>query len=81
MNIATSGLFASQNAIRTVTQNVSNVNTPGYVRLEHNQNAREVGGKGQGVDTALVTRAADRFLAAASLAASSGAGSAAGQPF
>ncbi|MCZ8209760.1 MAG: flagellar basal body protein, partial [Hyphomonadaceae bacterium] len=33
MNIATSGLFASQSAIRTVTQNVSNVNTPGYVRL------------------------------------------------
>lgn len=79
MNIATSGLYASQNAIRTVTQNVSNVNTPGYVRLEHNQNAREIGGKGQGVDTALVTRAADRFLAAASLAASSGAGSAAGR--
>ena len=77
MNIATSGLFASQSAIRTVTQNVSNVNTPGYVRLEHNQNAREVGGRGQGVETALVTRAADRFLAAASLAASSGAGSAA----
>ncbi len=79
MNIATSGLFASQNAIRTVTQNVSNVNTPGYVRLEHNQNAREIGGQGQGVDTALVTRAADRFLAAASLAASSSAGSAAGR--
>ena len=79
MNIATSGLYASQNAIRTVTQNVSNVNTPGYVRLEHNQNAREVGGRGQGVDTALVTRAADRFLAAASLAASSSAGSALGR--
>lgn len=79
MNIATSGLFASQNAIRTVTQNVSNVNTPGYVRLEHNQNARDIGGQGQGVDTALVTRAADRFLAAASLAASSSAGSAAGR--
>lgn len=79
MNIATSGLFASQNAIRTVTQNVSNVNTPGYVRLEHNQNAREIGGQGQGVDIGLVTRAADRFLAAASLAASSSAGSAAGR--
>ena len=79
MNIATSGLFTSQNAIRTFTQNISNVNTPGYVRLDHNQYTREIGGKGQGVDTGLVKRAADRFLEAAALAASSSAGSAAGR--
>ncbi|GIU66220.1 flagellar hook-associated protein FlgK [Candidatus Phycosocius spiralis] len=79
MHIATSGLFTSQKGIRTVTQNVSNVNTPGYVRLQHNQYIREIGGTGQGVETGLVTRAADRFLAAAALAASSSAGNAGGR--
>jgi flagellar hook-associated protein 1 FlgK len=76
MDIASSGLYASQRAIKTVTNNVANVNTPGYVRLDHNQQARDVGGTGGGVDVGSVRRAADRFLQAASLAASSSAGGA-----
>jgi flagellar hook-associated protein 1 len=74
MNIATSGLYASQRGIRTVTSNVANVNTPGYVRLDHNQQARTLAGSTSGVEVGAVRRAADRFLQAASLAASSAAG-------
>ena len=74
MNIATSGLYASQRGIRTVTNNVANVNTPGYVRLDHNQQARVIGPSNGGVEVGVVRRAADRFLQAASLAASSSAG-------
>jgi flagellar hook-associated protein 1 len=77
MNIATSSLFASQRGIRTVTSNVANVNTPGYVRVDQNQTARVLGGGGAGVDAGTVRRAADRFLQAAALTASSSAGSAA----
>lgn len=73
MNIASSGLYASQRGIRTVTNNVSNVNTPGYVRLEHNQQANVSGNSVGGVEVGTVRRAADRFLQAASLAASSSA--------
>jgi flagellar hook-associated protein 1 len=76
MNIATSSLFASQRGIRTVTSNVANVNTPGYVRVDQNQTARVLGGGGAGVDAGSVRRAADRFLQAASLTASSSASSA-----
>lgn len=74
MNIATSGLYASQRGIRTVTNNVANVNTPGYVRLDHTQQARATGNGAQGVEVGAIRRAADRFLQAASLAASSSAG-------
>ena len=73
MNIATSGLYASQRGIRTVTNNVANVNTPGYIRLDHNQQARIVGNTTTGVEVGTVRRAADRFLQSASLAASSSA--------
>ena len=74
MNIATSGLYASQRGIRTVSNNVANVNTVGYVRLDHNQQARVTGNTPAGVEVGTVRRAADRFLQAASLAASSSAG-------
>jgi flagellar hook-associated protein 1 len=74
MNIATSGLYASQRGMRTVSSNVANVNTPGYVRLDHNQQARPLAGSTSGVEVGAVLRAADRFLQAASLAASSSAG-------
>jgi flagellar hook-associated protein 1 len=73
MNIATSGLYASQRGIRTVTNNVANINTPGYIRLDHNQQARAGGSAAAGVEVGTVRRAADRFLQAASLAASSSA--------
>jgi flagellar hook-associated protein 1 FlgK len=62
-----SGLRAAQTALATTTQNITNANTPGYVRTEvvlapHS----DVGVGGGGVDVTQVRRAADRFLAAAS---------------
>jgi flagellar hook-associated protein 1 FlgK len=74
LNSATQGLYASSSGIRTVTQNVANVNTPGYVRLEHTQNAREVAGRSSGVEVGALRRAADRFLEAAARQAGAGAG-------
>jgi len=62
-----SGLRAAQTAIGTTSQNITNVNTPGYVRTDvvltpHN----DLGLGGGGVDVTAVRRAADQFLAAAS---------------
>lgn len=75
LNIATSGLQTSQSGIRTVSGNISNVNTPGYVRVEQTQSVRATDGRGAGVDVTSMRRAADRFLAATAHAAT---GSAAG---
>lgn len=62
---ALTGLQASQSALATVSQNVSNANTPGYVRAEVRLTPAVVGGTGAGVSVEAITRAADRFLAAA----------------
>lgn len=75
LNIATSGLQASQSAIRTVSGNVANVNTPGYVRVEQTQEVRVTDGRSVGADIASIRRATDRFLAATSWAATGSAAS------
>ena len=72
---ATSGLTAAQTGLRTVSDNIANVGTPGYVRKVVDQSSF-VGG---GVGTATVRLAADRFLQAASLSASARAGAAGAQ--
>ena len=64
-----SGLQASQTGMRVVSQNVANVNTAGYARAQV-QFETSV----QGVSVSAVTRAADRFLTAASLNAASSIG-------
>lgn len=74
---ALSGLHASQSAMGVISQNVANANTPGYVRAQANFTPQVVAGGGAGVQVESVTRAADRFLAAAQRvagAASSAAG-------
>lgn len=62
---ALTGLQASQSALKVVSQNVANANTPGYVRAEVRLTPQVVAGTGIGVTVEAVTRAADRFLAAA----------------
>jgi len=67
LNIANSGLATSQAQLRIVSDNVANVNTPGYVRKIADQVALTTEGVGSGVDIARVRLATDRFLQAASL--------------
>lgn len=74
MNIANSGLQTAQTQLRIVSDNVSNVNTPGYVRKIGDQVTQLNQGLGAGVEVARIRLATDRFLQAASLNASSEAG-------
>ncbi|MGV8929019.1 MAG: flagellar hook-associated protein FlgK [Brevundimonas sp.] len=67
MNTATSGLAAAQTQLRVVSDNVSNVNTPGYVRKIAEQQTLISQGMGSGVEVARIRLATDRFLQAASL--------------
>ncbi|CAN5437797.1 flagellar hook-associated protein FlgK [soil metagenome] len=69
LNIANSGLLAAQTQLRVVSDNVANVNTPGYVRKIAEQVSRTTEGVGSGVEVARVRLATDRFLQAASLTA------------
>ena len=73
LNIATSGLMTSQSGLRTVSQNIANVNTPGYARIEQSQQTRVANAQNTGVEVAAVRRAADRFFQAAGLSATAGA--------
>lgn len=66
-----SGLQASQTGLRVTSQNITNADTSGYVRASVDLQQRLIGGRGAGVEIAAIQRAADRFLAAASLTASS----------
>ncbi|MBF0664857.1 MAG: flagellar hook-associated protein FlgK [Brevundimonas sp.] len=67
MNTATSGLTTAQTQLRVVSDNVSNVNTPGYVRKIGDQVSLSSHGMGVGVEVARIRLATDRFLQAASL--------------
>ena len=67
LNIANSGLATAQTQLRVVSDNVANVNTPGYVRKIAEQQSRSSQGVGAGVEVARIRLATDRFLQAASL--------------
>ena len=67
MNTASTGLTAAQTQLRVVSDNVSNVNTPGYVRKIGDQVSLTSQGMGAGVEVARIRLATDRFLQAASL--------------
>ncbi|MFJ6024658.1 flagellar hook-associated protein FlgK [Brevundimonas sp. NPDC092305] len=69
MNTANSGMAAAQTQLRIVSDNVSNVNTPGYVRKIGDQVSLSSAGMGSGVDVARIRLATDKFLQAASLSA------------
>ncbi|MFM8939422.1 MAG: FlgK family flagellar hook-associated protein, partial [Phenylobacterium sp.] len=68
---ATSGMIAAQASLRTTSDNVANVNTPGYVRKQVDQAHRVVGGVGAGVEISDVRRVIDQFLVSAGLTANS----------
>ena len=70
-NIGVSGLMTSQDQLRVVSDNISNVNTPGYVRKVSHQQSVNIGGVGMGVTSGAVTLSADRYLQQAALKASS----------
>jgi flagellar hook-associated protein 1 FlgK len=67
MHTASSGLQTAQTQLRVVSDNVSNVNTPGYVRKIAEQQTLTSQGVGSGVEVARIRLATDRFLQAASL--------------
>lgn len=67
LNIANSGLQTAQTQLRVVSDNVANVNTPGYVRKIAEQVTLTNEGLGSGVEVARIRLATDRFLQAASL--------------
>lgn len=71
LNIANSGLQTAQTQLRVVSDNVSNVNTPGYIRKIADQVSLTNQGMGTGVDVARVRLATDRFLQASALSAGS----------
>ena len=49
LKTANSGLLAAQSGLRTVSDNIANVNTPGYVRKTLDQSQLSVNGMGMGV--------------------------------
>ncbi|MCF8505989.1 MAG: flagellar hook-associated protein FlgK [Caulobacter sp.] len=69
MSSATTGLMAAQTGLRTVSDNIANINTAGYVRKVVNQAPLVSAGMGVGVDITGISRAADAFLQRASLTA------------
>ncbi|HYE46028.1 MAG TPA: flagellar hook-associated protein FlgK [Caulobacter sp.] len=76
MSSATTGLMAAQTGLRTVSDNIANLNTPGYVRKLVQQQPLISAGLGVGVDVAKIVLASDQFLQKASLRATASAGQA-----
>ncbi|MDB5475430.1 MAG: flaN [Phenylobacterium sp.] len=74
LQTATSGLMAAQTGLRAVSDNISNVNTPGYVRKTVDQQQLTVNGMGMGVQVTGVRRVTDQYLQLASLTAGSDSG-------
>jgi flagellar hook-associated protein 1 len=63
MNNAISGLNATQAALRTTSNNITNVNTEGYQRQVVELASQVNGGVGAGVEVAEIRRLTDIFLA------------------
>jgi flagellar hook-associated protein 1 len=74
LQTSSAGLAAAQTGINTVSNNVANLNTPGYVREVVDQGSIANLGLGSGVSVTGVVRAANQFLQNTSLAASGTAG-------
>ena len=74
MSTANTGLVAAQAGLRTVSDNIANANTPGYVRKIIDQTSLVSEGAGAGVSIDGVRRVVDRYLGSASLSAASTVG-------
>jgi flagellar hook-associated protein 1 FlgK len=66
---AASGLQAAQMSLRAVSDNVANVNTPGFVRKTVDQQPLVVGAAGMGVVVTGTNRVTDQYLEQASFSA------------
>ncbi|MBC7799799.1 MAG: flagellar hook-associated protein FlgK, partial [Gemmatimonadaceae bacterium] len=73
LNSASSGLDSVARRIATVSQNVANAGTAGYVRESVAVTSATAGGQGMGVRTGVAVRALDERLQADALAASADA--------
>ncbi|MCC3862225.1 flagellar hook-associated protein FlgK [Pseudemcibacter aquimaris] len=62
INNSLTGIFTSQAALRTITDNVSNVNTEGYARKVVRLDPKITGAQGAGVDITSIERVVDNFL-------------------
>lgn len=62
INNSLTGIFTSQAALKTVTDNVSNVNTEGYARKVVRLDPKITGAQGAGVEISSVERVVDKFL-------------------
>ena len=71
LKAATTGLNAAQTGLRVVSDNIANVNTPGYVRKAVTQQSLVVDGMSQGVKIEGIHRITDQYLHTASLTAAS----------
>jgi flagellar hook-associated protein 1 FlgK len=67
--IGTSGLQTAQTLVSVTSENISNVNTPGYARKVATQGEIVAGGSGVGAKILSVQRAANQFLQQAALLA------------
>jgi len=76
LNIAVSGLNVAQAGLDVVSNNVSNVNTTGYVTEVLNQSSVTADGANSGVQVDGITRATNAYLEAANYTAQSTAGQA-----
>ena len=71
LGIATSALQTAQTGLSIVSDNISNVNTTGYIRKTTSQTSLTAAGAGQGVSIAKVTLAANAYLQEVALRAAS----------
>jgi len=62
INNSLTGLFTSQSALRTISDNVANVNTEGYARKVVRLDPRLTGAQGAGVEISGIERVVDKFL-------------------
>ncbi len=74
LQTAYSGISASQTALRSVSNNISNVNTPGYSREQVIFEAQAYGGNVAGVKIGQIRRVTDQFLEKAVYTAGADAG-------
>jgi flagellar hook-associated protein 1 len=70
LNNALTALRANQTALSVVSQNVSNINTDGYVRRQTKLETISTTGQVEGVDVADITRAVNAYLDQETLSAS-----------
>jgi flagellar hook-associated protein 1 FlgK len=73
MSSATTGLMAAQTGLRTVSDNIANINTEGYVRKLVQQKPLISAGLGVGVDVSKIILASDKFLQRAATTAQASA--------